>query len=102
VELASRQLVVPHRWGTRLGVWSRTPAQRDPLANGKPGIDVAFPLLSVSVHTPAAQDITCLLLPRWVQALYDDVYVSLLNEMHAVLRALQVRFCRRRFHPRVT
>ena len=28
---------------------------------------------------------------REVQALYDDVYVSLLNEMHAVLRALQVR-----------
>ena len=29
-------LVVPHRWGTRLGVWTRTPVQADPLARGKP------------------------------------------------------------------
>jgi hypothetical protein len=57
---ASRQLVVPHRWGIRLGVWckwsclstaggspplgtrlcvwSRPPAQSDPRARGKPGI----------------------------------------------------------------
>jgi hypothetical protein len=34
---ASRQLVVAHCWGTRLGVWSRPPAQADPLARGKPG-----------------------------------------------------------------
>ena len=32
-----------HRWGARLGVWSRPPAQSDPLARGKPGTEVAFP-----------------------------------------------------------
>jgi hypothetical protein len=53
--------VVPHRWGTRLGVWSRPPAQSDPLARGKPGIDVAFPLLSLGAH-PDCQDHMCLLL----------------------------------------
>jgi hypothetical protein len=42
--------VVLHRWGTRLGVWSRPSAQTDPLARGKPGIDVAFPLLSLGAH----------------------------------------------------
>jgi hypothetical protein len=41
--------MAPHRWGTRLGVWTRPPAQADPLARGKkPGIDVAFPLLSLN------------------------------------------------------
>jgi hypothetical protein len=35
---------------TRLGVWSRPPAQADPLARGKPGIDVAFPLLPLGVY----------------------------------------------------
>jgi hypothetical protein len=49
---ASRQLVVSHHWGTRLGVWTRPPAQADSLARGKPGIDVASPLLSqVSIPT---------------------------------------------------
>jgi hypothetical protein len=34
---ASRQLVVPHRGGTRLGVWSRPPAQSDHLVEGEAG-----------------------------------------------------------------
>jgi hypothetical protein len=39
------ELVVPHRWGTRLGVWSRPPAQSAPSARKEPGVDVAFPRL---------------------------------------------------------
>jgi hypothetical protein len=62
---ASRQLVVPHRWGTRLGVWSRPPAQTDPLARRKPGIDVAFPPLS-SVSILTVKTIPRLLLPLCV------------------------------------
>jgi hypothetical protein len=40
------------RWGgaTRLRVWSRPPAQADALARGKPGIAVAFPLLSLGAQ----------------------------------------------------
>jgi hypothetical protein len=40
----------PPRLVSRLGVWTRPPAQADPLARGKPGIDVAFPLLSLGAH----------------------------------------------------
>jgi hypothetical protein len=70
---ASLQLVVLHRWGTRLGVWcewsclsaaggapavgytrlgvwSRPPTQADTLARGEAGHDVAFPLLPLGVH----------------------------------------------------
>jgi hypothetical protein len=35
---------------TRLRVWSRPPAQADALARGKPGIAVAFPLLSLGAQ----------------------------------------------------
>ena len=52
---ASQQLVVPHHGGTQLGVWSRPPAQSAPLARGRPGIDVAFPPLSLGAH-PDCQD----------------------------------------------
>jgi hypothetical protein len=38
--------VVPHCWGTRLGVWTRPPAQADPLARGKPGITTSLCFLS--------------------------------------------------------
>ena len=40
----SRSLEAPRRWGTRLGVWTRSPAQHQ-LASDEPGIDVALPLL---------------------------------------------------------
>jgi hypothetical protein len=50
VELPLDSWWYPTAGVTRLGVWSRPPAQADPLARGKPGIDVASPLLSLGVH----------------------------------------------------
>jgi hypothetical protein len=32
----------PHRWGTRLGVWARPPAQ-SPASRGEPGVDFRSP-----------------------------------------------------------
>jgi hypothetical protein len=35
-----RQLVAPHGWGSRLGVWTHPPAQSPPLAREGPGVEV--------------------------------------------------------------
>ena len=53
----SRQLVAPPRGGTWLGVYpeAHPPAQTDPLARGKPGIDVAFLSLSLGAQSLTAE-----------------------------------------------
>jgi hypothetical protein len=54
--------------GYRLGVWSRPPAQSDPLARvGGPGIDVAFPLLATRCTSRPPKTISCLPLPLCVR-----------------------------------
>ena len=75
---------------TWLGVWSRPPAQADALASGKPGIDVAFPLLPIlTVNTTMHLLLPLCVLHRLISvnvhdARYRDMVAARRSHVHHV------------------